>query len=44
MNSAEGLELLSKDSLRRIESEIKTLNRYLVHQNFPIDKKPEYFL
>jgi hypothetical protein len=44
MESAEGLELLAKDSLRRIESEITTLNGYLVHQNFPIDKKPEYFL
>jgi hypothetical protein len=38
MDSAEGLESFAKDSLRRIESEIKTLNGYLVHQNFPIDK------
>jgi hypothetical protein len=44
MESAEGLELMAKDSLRRIESEIITLNGYLVHQNFPNDKKSEYFL
>jgi hypothetical protein len=35
---------MSEDSFERIEYEIKKLNDYLVHKNFPIEKRPEYFL
>jgi hypothetical protein len=44
MDTSEVVESRTKESLNKIKKEFIKFKDYLLHENFPIEKKPEYFL